>query len=67
MKKIVTVVRFDLAKRESVVEDSHMLSPLDPAALPKNATALRALLLAREQEHAARSVMYAQARCSIAV
>jgi hypothetical protein len=29
MKKVVTVVRFDLAKRESVVEDSHMLSPLD--------------------------------------
>src|ERR1700686_4856805 len=30
-----------------------MLSPLDPAALPKNVTALRTLLLSREQEHAA--------------
>ena len=49
MKKIVTVVRFDLAKRESVVEDSRMLSPLDLAALPKNVTALRTLLLSREQ------------------
>jgi transposase len=29
-----------------------MLSPLDPAALPKNVTALRTLLLSREQEHA---------------
>jgi len=53
MKKVVTVVRFGLAKRESVVEDSRMLSPLDPAALPKNVTALRTLLLSREQEHAA--------------
>ena len=53
MKKVVTVVRFGLAKRESVVEDSHMLSPLDPAALPKNVTALRTLLLSREQEHMA--------------
>ena len=53
MKKFVTVVRFDLAKRESIVEDSLMLSPLDPAALPGNVTALRTLLLAREDEHAA--------------
>jgi transposase len=53
MKKVVTVVRFGLAKRELVVEDSRMLSPLDPAALPKNLTALRTLLLSREQEHAA--------------
>jgi len=30
-----------------------MLSPLDPAALPGNVTALRTLLLAREDEHAA--------------
>jgi hypothetical protein len=30
-----------------------MLSPLDPAALPKNVTALRTLLLSREQQHAA--------------
>ena len=53
MKKVVTMVRFGLAKRESVVEDSRMLSPLDPAALPKNVTALRTLLLSREQQHAA--------------
>ena len=53
MKKIVAVVRFGLAKRELVVEDLRMLSPLDPAALPKSVTALRTLLLSREQEHAA--------------
>jgi transposase len=53
MKKVVTVVRFGLAKRESVVEDSRVLSPLDPAALPKNVIALRTLLLSREQEHTA--------------
>ena len=53
MKKVVTVVRFGLAKRESIVTDSRMLSPLDPAAPPKNVTALRTLLLSREQEHAA--------------
>lgn len=53
MKKVVTVVRNGLAKRESIVEASRMLSPLDPAALPNNVTALRTLLLSREQEHAA--------------
>jgi transposase len=53
MKKVVTIIRFGLAKRESIVEDSFMLSPLDPAALPGNVTALRTLLLAREDEHAA--------------
>jgi transposase len=53
MKKVVTMVRNGLAKRESVVEASRMLSPLDPAALPKNLTAMRSLLLSREQEHAA--------------
>jgi zinc-finger binding domain of transposase IS66/Transposase C of IS166 homeodomain len=53
MRKVVTVARFDLAKREALVEDSRMLSPLDPAALPGNVTALRTLLLAREDEHAA--------------
>jgi hypothetical protein len=52
MKKVVTMVRNDLAKRESIVTDSRMLSPLDPAALPRNVTALRTLLLSREQEHA---------------
>jgi hypothetical protein len=46
-------VRNDLAKRESIVKDSRMLSPLDPAAPPKNVTALRTLLLSREQGHAA--------------
>jgi hypothetical protein len=50
MKKVVTVVRFGLAKRESIGEDSRMLSPLDPAALPGDVTASRTLLLAREDE-----------------
>jgi hypothetical protein len=53
VKKVVTVVRFGLAKRESIVEDSRMLSPLDPTALPGNVTALRTMLLAREEEHTA--------------
>jgi hypothetical protein len=53
MNKVVTVVRFGLAKRESIVEDSLMPSPLDSLSLPKNVTALRTLLLAREDEHAA--------------
>jgi transposase len=53
MKKVVTVVRFGLAKRESIVEDSLMPSPLDSLSLPKNLTALRTLLLAREKEHTA--------------
>jgi len=52
MNQFVTVVRFGLAKPESVVEDSRMPSPLDPAGLPNDVTALRTLLLAREQEHA---------------
>jgi transposase len=52
VEKVVTIVRNDLAKREAVVEDSRMLSPLDPTAPPKNVTASRALLLSREQEHA---------------
>ena len=30
-----------------------MPSPLDPATLPRNVTALRSLLLQREDEHAA--------------
>lgn len=53
MKKVVTVAIFDLADRESASQDSPMPSPLDSLSLPKNATALRALLLAREAEHAA--------------
>src|SRR5271167_1330800 len=36
-----------------MMEDSRMLTPLDPAALPKNVIALRTLLLHREDEHAA--------------
>jgi transposase len=36
-----------------MTDDSRMLTPLDPAALPKNVIALRALLLHREDEHAA--------------
>jgi len=46
-------MRNDLAKRESIVEDSRMPSPLDSLTLPNNVTALRTLLLNREQEHAA--------------
>jgi transposase len=42
-----------LARRESVLEDSAMPAPLDPATLPLDITALRALLLQRETEHAA--------------
>jgi len=53
MKKVVTVSRIGLVNRESVVEDSLMPSPLDPAALPWNVTALRSLLLNREAEHTA--------------
>ena len=53
MKKVVTIVRFGLAERESIVEDSLMPLPLDSHSLPKNVTALRTLLLAREDEHAA--------------
>jgi transposase len=34
-------------------EDSRMPTPLDPATLPRNVTALRTLLLHREDEHAA--------------
>jgi transposase len=47
------MARSGLAKRESIVENSRVLSPLDPAAPPTNMTALRTLLLSREQEHAA--------------
>jgi transposase len=36
-----------------MMEDSHMPTPLDPATLPRSTTALRALLLQREAEHAA--------------
>jgi len=53
MKKVVTMVRLGLAERESMREDSHMPSPLDSLSLPKNVTALRTLLLAREEEHTA--------------
>jgi transposase len=40
-------------RRESVLEDSNMLMPLDTATLPRKVTALRSLLLQREAEHAA--------------
>ena len=53
MKKIATGARLGLAPGESMREDSPMPSPLDSLSLPKNVTALRALLLAREEEHAA--------------
>jgi len=42
-----------LAPYESMREDSRMPSPLDSLSLPNNVTALRTLLLAREEEHAA--------------
>jgi transposase len=47
------VVRKNLAERVETGEDSSMSSPLDPAMLPDDAAALRALLLRREEEHAA--------------
>jgi transposase len=53
MKNNVTVSIFDLARCESASQDSRMPSPLDSLSLPKNVTALRTLLLAREAEHAA--------------
>jgi len=53
MKNIVATVRKNLAHRESISEDSRMPSPLDSLSLPTNVTALRALLLAREEEHTA--------------
>lgn len=43
----------NLERRESVLDDSLMPAPLDPATLPDNVVALRALLLHREDEHAA--------------
>jgi transposase len=42
-----------LQRRGLVLDDSRMLMPLDPATLPRNAIALRGLLLQREAEHAA--------------
>jgi hypothetical protein len=42
-----------LRRRESVLEDSHMPTPLDPATLPRKIIPLRSLLLQRETEHAA--------------
>jgi transposase len=38
-------------RRESILEDSNMLMPLDTATLPRKLTALRSLLLQREAEH----------------
>ena len=42
-----------MERRESVLDDSPMPAPLDPATLPDNVIALRTLLLHREDEHAA--------------
>ncbi len=53
MKKIVTMARLSLVPCEAMREDSRMPSPLDSLSLPNNVTALRTLLLAREEEHAA--------------
>src|SRR6185437_4640139 len=49
----VATARKYLKRRESVLEDSRMPTPLDPATLPHNVIALRSLLLQREAEHAA--------------
>jgi hypothetical protein len=43
----------DLARSESVLEDPAIPAPLDPAELPLDTTAPRALLPQREAEHAA--------------
>jgi transposase len=40
-----------LERRESLLDDSSMPTPLDPATLPRNVTALRSLLLRREADH----------------
>jgi transposase len=53
MKKLCRGHEKNLARCESISEDSRMPSPLDSLSLPKNATALRTLFLAREEEHAA--------------
>jgi hypothetical protein len=42
-----------LIRRESVSDDSPVPTQLDPATLPRDVTALRSLLLQREDEHAA--------------
>jgi hypothetical protein len=42
-----------LIRRESMMEDSNMLTPLDLETLPRGAAALRRLLMQRELEHAA--------------
>jgi transposase len=53
MKNFMATLGKSLAHRESMREDSRMPSPLDSLSLPTNVTALRTLLLAREEEHAA--------------
>ena len=42
-----------MIRRESMLDDSGMPTPLDLATLPRSATALRSLLLQREADHAA--------------
>jgi septal ring factor EnvC (AmiA/AmiB activator) len=49
----VLTARKYLIRRESIEQDSRMPALLDPATLPRNATALRALLLRSEAGHAA--------------
>jgi transposase len=53
MKNFMATLGKSLAHRESMREDSRMPSPLDSLSLPTNVTALRTLLLTREEEHAA--------------
>ena len=40
-----------MERRESLLDDSSRPTPLDPATLPRNVTALRSLLLQREADH----------------
>ena len=50
---VVLLAQNPLERRESVSDDSLKPALLDPATLPDNVIALRALLLHREDEHAA--------------
>jgi hypothetical protein len=56
-----------LERRGSLVDDSSMTTPLDPATLPRSATALRSVLLQREVDYAAALAQQAaelQAACT---
>jgi transposase len=51
--KTAILARKLLERRESMLEDSCMPTPLDPATLPRTVIALRSLLLQREADHTA--------------